>query len=93
MLRPLAWIELFASIFLLALVVWPVSGFCSGRVLGLDCEAWFIFGVNLFGPLGLLALGGAVWSLKYNSWLSQCALLLGVLVVVGYLVLHLYILR
>ena len=81
MLRKLAWIELLASILLLALAVWPLSGLCSGRPLGYDCESWFIFGVNLYGPVGLLALGASVGSFTTRSWVFQYILVAGVVVV------------
>jgi len=77
MLRILAWIELSVSILLLAMVFWPISTFCNGRTLGLDCESWFIFGVNLFGPAGLLALVCSVLSLWLKSWIPQKVLLFG----------------
>ena len=56
MLRLLAWLEIVASIGLFALTAWPFSGFCSGRFIGLDCESQAIFGVNMFGPMAILAL-------------------------------------
>lgn len=77
MIRNLAWIELSISIVLLVLTIWPISGLCSGRLLGNDCESWFIFGVNIFGPLGLLTLVCSIWSLKEISIIPQFVLIAG----------------
>ena len=78
MLRILGWVELLVSIPFLVLPVWSISSFCSGRVLGNDCESWFIVGVNVFGPLGLLALVCSIWTLKMKLALPQYILALGV---------------
>lgn len=89
-LRTLARIELVAGILLLLLAIWPLSGFCSGRPLGNDCESWFIFGVNLFGPAGLLAIVCALWTLRRGSQLPQYLLLGGWVGLVGYMLLALF---
>lgn len=75
MLRILALLELIASVVLLALAVWPFSDYCSGRFMGLDCESRPIFGINIFGPLGIVALVCSIWSLKNNSVKPQFLLL------------------
>ncbi len=84
MLRTVAWIEIVLSIMLLALAIWPLSGFCEGRFMNLDCESRAIFGVNLFGPLGLLAFTCSSWSLKGRSVTPQYFLLLGIAVIIIY---------
>jgi hypothetical protein len=75
MLKKFAWLELFISLLLLVLAFWPMSEFCSGRPLGHDCESWFIFGVNIFGPIGASALVCSFWSLKINKLTPQYFLL------------------
>ncbi|RJP82066.1 MAG: hypothetical protein C4522_04970 [Desulfobacteraceae bacterium] len=75
MLRILVWLELIASMVLLALAIWPFLDFCSGRFMGLDCESRAIFGVNVFGPLGIVALVCSTWSLKSKSIRPQFLLL------------------
>jgi hypothetical protein len=90
MLKQLVWIELLASISLLLLSIWPISGLCSGRPAGFDCESWFIFGVNAFGPLGILLLLCSIWSSKTGLWLPQLILLLGSLLVASYWALHMF---
>lgn len=77
MLRTVAWIEIVLSMMLLALAVWPLSGFCEGKFMGLDCESRAIFGVNLFGPLGLLAFTCSSWSLTSRSVTPQDPLVVG----------------
>jgi hypothetical protein len=77
----LALVEILISVLVLALAIWPVSGACSGRTLGMDCESWFILGINVFGPVGALALACGAWSLKKGGWAAQYVLLAGVLVV------------
>jgi hypothetical protein len=84
MLRALAWIEIGVSPILLTLFVWPVSGFCFGRPLGQDCESWFIFGVNVFGPVGVLSLACGLWSLNTGSHVPHYVMLAGVALVLGY---------
>ena len=88
MLRILAFLEILITIFCLVLVVWPISGLCSGRHLGLDCESWFIFGVNIFGPFGLLAFVCAIWSLKSRKLLPQYFLLFGSVAILIYWFSH-----
>lgn len=78
MLRNLAWLEIMASMLLLALAIWPFSGHCSGRFMGLDCESRAIFGVNLFGPVGIMLFVCAAWSLKRTSRMPQLVLALGI---------------
>jgi hypothetical protein len=56
--------------------------------MGNDCETWFIFGVNMFGPVGLMALACSVWSLTTGSRIAQYALLVGTLAVLGYWAIH-----
>lgn len=51
----------------LTVAVWPLTSLCSGRPLGRDCESWLIFGVNLFGPFGLVALFCWAWSARTAS--------------------------
>jgi len=88
MLKALALIEILFSIICLAFFVWPVSGFCSGRLAGHDCESWFIFGVNIFAPAGLLALVCATWSIKLNSWSPQVLVLCGLVALMAFWLLH-----
>jgi len=88
MLKVLAWIEILMSIVLLALAVWPFSGFCSGRFMGLDCESRAIFGVNMFGPLGILGAVCSAWSLKYKTAVPQFVLLFGFLAIMTYWLAH-----
>ena len=77
MLKKLAQFELLISILLMAIPFWSLSSFCTGRPLNFDCEAWFIFGVNVFAPVGFLTLVSSVWSLRSKSLLPQYLLLLG----------------
>lgn len=65
--RVLTWVELGIAVACLAVAAWPLSGLCSGRPLGHDCESWLIFGVNLFAPLGVVALACGLWSLRTRS--------------------------
>lgn len=65
--RVLAWLEIGLAVASFGLAAWPRSGFCAGRPLGHDCESWFIFGLNLFAPFGLVALGCGLWSLRTRS--------------------------
>jgi hypothetical protein len=88
MLRYLAWAELSISIALLSLAVWPLTGFCSGRPMGFDCESWFIFGVNIFAPLGIVGFISSIWGLKKRTWKSQYVLAAGFTMVVVYMFLH-----
>lgn len=82
MLQNFIKIELVISISLLLLTFLPLSGLCHDRVLGNDCESWFIFGVNIFGPIGISGLVSAAWSYKIKSWRPQYLLLLIAIVVV-----------
>lgn len=77
MLRFLSWIELLSSIPLLLIVPWSLSKACTGRPLGFDCESWAIFGINIFGPIGLLMLVGSAWSLKSDAWIAQNIIVMG----------------
>lgn len=77
MLRVLSWIELLVSIPLLLIVPWSLSRACTGRPIGFDCEAWAIFGINMFGPIGLLMLIGSAWSLKSEAWAAQYIIVVG----------------
>ena len=88
MLKALAAIEISASVLLLALAVWPFSGYCSGSVMGLDCESQQIFAALMFGPLGILGLVCAAWSLWKASVVPQYVLLTGILVVMGCYLAH-----
>lgn len=87
-LRILACLEIVAAIIFLALAVWPFSEYCSGRFLGLDCESRAIFGVNMFGPLGILGLICSAWSLNSKSAMPQYILLFGLLAIMGYWLAH-----
>lgn len=82
MLRALAWLEILASLLLLGLAIWPFSDYCSGRFMGFDCESRAIFGLNIFGPLGIMLLVCAAWSLKHKSSTPQIFLAAGILAVI-----------
>ncbi len=88
MLRVLAWIEVVASIILLALAAWPFTGYCSGRFMGLDCESQAIFGVNMFAPLGILGAICSAWSLKCKTVMPQFVLLCGFIAIMTYWLAH-----
>lgn len=88
MLKTWAWIEIVASIILLALAAWPFSGYCSGRFVDLDCESRAIFGVNMFAPLGILGLICSAWSLNNQSAIPQYVLLIGFLAIMSYWLAH-----
>jgi hypothetical protein len=90
MLKILAWIELSLSIFspALALCSWPGFGLCHGRPVGFDCESWFIFGVNIFAPLGLLAFVCSIWTLKKRTSVPQYMLVAGSVILMVYLFAH-----
>jgi hypothetical protein len=90
MLRIIAWIELFISIVFLTLSVWPFSGLCSGRPVGFDCESWAIFGVNFFGPMGLIAFVCSIWSLKKKTLVPQYFLVAGGAVLIIYFFSHMH---
>lgn len=49
--------------------------------MGLDCESRAIFGVNAFGPLGIMLFVCATWSLKRKSSTPQMFLALGIVAV------------
>lgn len=66
-----AWIELIVGLVLVAIAVHPFTRFCEGRSFGLDCESRSIFGVNLFGPLGLALVLAGAWMLMTGSRRSQ----------------------
>jgi hypothetical protein len=87
-LRIVAWLEISASLVLLGIAVWFFAGFCSGRFMGLDCESRAIFGVNMFGPIGVLALICSVWSLKTKSVVSQLILAFSVFSIMIYWLSH-----
>jgi hypothetical protein len=88
-LRTLAWLEIVAAMVLLTVAVWPFSGYCSGRFMGMDCESRAIFGVLMFGPLGILALACSTWTLISKSVTPQYVLIFGTLAVVAYWIYHL----
>lgn len=88
MLRTLAWLEIVVSIMLLALAIWPFSGYCSGRFMGLDCESRAILGINVFGPLGILGLIFSAWSLRRKSVTPQYALVLCFMAIFIYWLAH-----
>lgn len=88
MLKTLVWLEIILAIVLIAFALWPFSGFCAGRLMGLDCESRAIFGINLFGPLGILMFISAIWTLKKQSLKPQYLLLLGGGVLVIYWLSH-----
>jgi hypothetical protein len=88
MLKPLSLIELLLSLGFLLVSIWALSGLCAGRPCRVDCESWFIFGVNMFSPVGALGVVCAAWSLKRGSWGAQVILGAGCLVVMAYGVLH-----
>jgi hypothetical protein len=88
MLRVLGWVELLVSIFFVSLTAWSVSSICTGRVLGNDCESWFIFGINIFGPLGLLGLVCSIWTLKMEQVIPQYMFALGTTTVLIYWLSH-----
>ena len=88
MLKILGWLEIMLAIILLALALWPFSGYCSGRFMGLDCESRAIFAVNMFGPLGILAIVCSTWSLKGKSIVPQYVLVFGVMLVIAYWWVH-----
>ena len=88
MLRILAWLEIVIAMMLLTVAFWPFSGFCSGRFMSLDCESRAIFGVLMFGPLGILALACSTWSLVSKSARPQYVLIFGVVIIVAYWLWH-----
>ena len=88
MLKILAWIELATALILLTLTYWPLTTYCAGRPGGLDCESRFIFGVNMFAPIGVLAFVCAAWSLRRNSLRAQWVLLAGTTLVFSYFLIH-----
>lgn len=88
MLKRICWIELLLSLGFLLVPVWTLSGLCAGRPLGFDCESWFIFGVNMFSPVGALGVVCAAWSLKRGSWRAQVVLGIGCLAILAYWVVH-----
>lgn len=82
--RLFTWLEMAVAIVCLALFVWPLTGACAGRPLGLDCEAWSIFGVNIFLPFGALALACSIWSFRTDSRAPHLVFAAGGLAVVGF---------
>ena len=89
-LRVISWVEVSLSVFLLALAAWPFSDFCSGRPGGFDCESWAIFGVNLFGPLGLLGLVCSIWTLITQSLIPQYVVIAGLAMLLIYWLSHMF---
>ena len=73
-----AWVELLVGLVLVAVAIHPFTRFCEGRSFGLDCESRLIFGVNLFGPLGLTLVLAGIWMLRTGSYRSQYLAGLGV---------------
>jgi hypothetical protein len=49
--------------------------------MGLDCESRAIFGVDAFGPLGIMLFVCATWSLNRKSSTPQMFLALGIVAV------------
>lgn len=90
MLKTFTWLEMVLAIVLIAIAVWPFSGFCTGRIMAFDCESRAILGVNLFGPLGILMLISAIWTLKKPSVKPQYFLLLGAGVIAIYWLSHMF---
>jgi hypothetical protein len=90
MLRVISWVELSSSVFLLALTAWPVSDYCSGRPGGFDCESWYIFGINFFGPLGFLALVCSISGLMTRSLIPQYFLMTGFVMLLIYWLPHVF---
>jgi len=90
MLKAISWLEITVCIAILAFAIWPFSGFCSGRFMGLDCESRAIFSVNMYAPVSTLGLICAVCSLKTKSVVPQFILFLGVLAVLLYWVAHVF---
>lgn len=88
MLKILSWIELLLSVPLLLVPIWAGLGICDGRPYGYDCESWFIFGVNVFFPIGALGLVCSVWSLKRRYWRPQYGLVAGCFAVTAYWWVH-----
>lgn len=88
MLKTLAWLEMVLAIVLIAIALWPFSGFCAGRIMAFDCESRAILGVNLFGPLGILMFVSAIWTLKNQSLKPQYFLMLGIGVIAIYWLSH-----
>jgi low affinity Fe/Cu permease len=52
--------------------------------MGLDCESRAIFGVNAFGPLGIMLFVCAIGSLKRKSSTTQIFLALGIAAVMSF---------
>lgn len=90
MLKAFAWLEMILTIMLIAIALWPFSGYCAGMIMAHDCESRAILGVNLFGPLGILMLISAIWTLKNPSLKPQYFLLLGVGVIAIYWLSHMF---
>lgn len=88
MLRWLAWLEIVAATILFVFAARPFLAGCSGRLLGLDCESWAIWSVNLLGPLAILAWVCSAWSLKSRSAKPQVVLALGGAGIMIYWLLH-----
>ena len=72
----------------IASVTWPPSRFCSGWPFGHNCEAWFILGVNIFAPIGAVALVCAAWTLRSPSRAPHIVLGATVVAVVGRFALY-----
>lgn len=83
MLKALILFELIASLILLGLAAWPFSGFCTGRLMTLDCESQAIFAINIYVPLAIVGFFCSIWSLTSNSELPHLILLITVLIVIG----------
>ena len=88
LLKIVAWTEVLVAIVLLIGAVFPFSGYCSGRAVGLDCESRAILGLNVLAPLALLLVACATWSMKTRSPKPQYALIPGIGAVVAYWLWH-----
>jgi hypothetical protein len=88
MQKSLALFELGCGLPLVALAFWPFSGFCKGRPYGSDCESWAIFGVNIFGPIGLAAIACCVCSLLFKARWPHYFLAVVAIVAVGRFLLY-----
>lgn len=86
--KVVAGIEVASGALGIASVTWPLSRYCSGRPLGHSCEAWFILGVNLFAPIGAVALICAVWTLRSSSRAPHVVLTATAVAVVGRVALY-----
>ena len=88
MSKVLGSVEVLLAIALTGAALFPLSGLCSGRSMGLDCESRAIIAINALAPLALVFGVCGFWLWRSRSWASQYVLLSGIAAVAIYWFSH-----